>query len=173
MKLATVDFIANYALLSLSAFYYFEALMTDFMYSNCYSVGSPLMYCLNPQSKALYPLVGPVGHGYFLGSLATPDGMGIVAGISFLGIGLSILWLRWDKGKRTAILSAIVACAIAFYGLMLGFAYYFPACLIYQCRITNYLPWISYDVGFYLISLTVSIAVFLYYLPSVMRLYRR
>lgn len=130
------------------AFYFFEAVTTDLVYSNCYGVGSSSMYCLTPYVQYLYHVVGPVGHGYFLGMYATPDGMGIIAGICFIGIGLSLFLLKLPDWKH-ALRSAFLGMSVSYSLMMLGFAVFYPYCLEVQCRVTNYLPWMSYDVAFY------------------------
>lgn len=134
-----------------------EAVFSDLLYSNCYGVGSPSMYCLTKAGE-LYPLVivqgkwilaafeinsNPAKPYYYSFS----ETLGFIAGISFAGIALSLLFVKFDSILRK-FRRAFAGTSVAYMMMMFGFIIFYPYCVQVQCRVTNYLPWMSYDVAF-------------------------
>ena len=156
-----------YLSLIASSLLFLECLLSDFLYSNCVSVGSPQISCLF-DSYSLQPLVlvngqwilSPLSQAF---QLSLPNTMGVFAGVGFLGIFASVFFL-----KRSVLLSVMVS-GFVYFLMMLGFERFMPYCIAGECRITNYLPWISYSLGFEVVSVAWSVAMFLYFFPRFKR----
>jgi hypothetical protein len=168
------DRIANVALLAVSLFFFWEGVFSDWYYSNCVSVGSPSISCLN-NAYGLKDIV-LIGNKWILSpfqfniSQAHPyisfsNVMGISAGLGFIGICLSVFWLTWHTGRLRAFCSMILVSGSIYFLMMIGFLRFFPYCVVEQCRITNYLPFISYYMGFEIATLAWSLALLGYFYP--------
>lgn len=163
--------ILGLAILATSLFFFFESALSDMYYSNCVGVGSPGVSCLNNayNLKSLVLYQGRWILGFFPWSI--PDTMGRVSGVGFIGTGLSFFLMFRQKRKR--LFASIASCTLVYMAWMILLERYFPGCIYYGCRITNYLPWISYSLGLDIISLVFLVSLIVYYLPTLMRLYGR
>lgn len=86
--------------------------------------------------------------------------MGSMAGIGFTGIFFMVFVL---KGVNVhGFLSSILVSGFVYFLAMLGFIRWMPYCIAINCRVTNYLPFISYTLGFELTSFAWAIALLLY-----------
>lgn len=120
----------------LSAFFFAIALCSNWFYSGCTSYENQI--CTN-NAQLLAPIVFPGGHwllGFYPASIS--DANGQVAGLGLIGMLCCYIALK-DSLLRLGELASISIILMT-----IGFAIFEPFCLVYACRVTNYIRFLSY-----------------------------